>query len=88
MLETLPCLKIDFWILDLMSGFWDFSLDFWRYLGNEKSYRRSAGVKMTGFARAFQISAWITWPERPKGTKDEVKRPEGPPTTSLGPEGQ
>ena len=23
--------------------------------------------------------AWVTRPERPKGAKDEVKRPEGPP---------
>ena len=22
--------------------------------------------------------AWVTWPERPKGAKDEVKRPAGP----------
>ena len=28
-----------------------------------------------------------TRPERPKGAKDEVKRPEGPPTRSRGPEG-
>ena len=28
-----------------------------RYLGNEKSYRRSAGVKTTRFLRAF----WISW---------------------------
>ena len=26
-------------------------------------------------------------PERPKGAKDEVKRPEGPPARSRGPEG-
>ena len=31
--------------------------------------------------------AWVTRPERPKGAKDEVKGPEGPPTRSLGPEG-
>ena len=31
--------------------------------------------------------AWVTRPERPKGAKDEVKRPEGPPTRSRGPEG-
>ena len=31
--------------------------------------------------------AWVTRPERPKGAKDEVKRPEGPPTWSRGPEG-
>ena len=24
--------------------------------------------------------AWVTRPERPKGAKDEVKMPEGPPT--------
>ena len=27
----------------------------WRYLGNEKSYQRSAGIKMTGFSMPFQI---------------------------------
>ena len=31
--------------------------------------------------------AWVTRPERPKGAKDEVKRPEGPPARSGGPEG-
>ena len=31
--------------------------------------------------------AWVTRPERPKGAKDEVKGPEGPPTRSRGPEG-
>ena len=31
--------------------------------------------------------AWVTRPERPKGGKDEVKRPEGPPIRSRGPEG-
>ena len=31
--------------------------------------------------------AWVTRPERPKGAKDEVKRPEGPPPRSQGPEG-
>ena len=30
---------------------------------------------------------WVTRPERLKGAKDEVKRPEGPPTRSRGPEG-
>ena len=25
------------------------------------------------------IFGWVTRPERPKGAKDEVKRPEGPP---------
>ena len=49
------------------------------YLGKEKSYRRPAGVKTTGFSRAFQLPAWVTRPERPKAVKDEVKRPEGPP---------
>ena len=33
------------------------------------------------------IFAWVTRPERPKGAKDEVKRPEGPPPRSRGPEG-
>ena len=38
--------------------------------------------------------AWVTWPERPKNMKYEVKqarraqsRPEGPPPRSWGPEG-
>ena len=44
----------------------------WQYLGNEKSYRRSAGVKTTGFLRAFQLPACILRPERPKGGKDKV----------------
>ena len=30
---------------------------------------------------------WVTRPERPKGAKDEVKRPQGPPARSRGPEG-
>ena len=38
------------------------------------SYRSSDGLKTTGFFRAFMISAWATWPERPKGTKDNVKQ--------------
>ena len=28
--------------------------------------------------------AWVTQPERPKGAKDELKRPEGPPARSRG----
>ena len=31
--------------------------------------------------------AWVTRPECPKGAKDEVKRPEGPPAGSRGSEG-
>ena len=60
-------------------------LDFWirwRYFENEKSYRSSAGAKMVGIMRAFQIvnvSACISRPERFKGTKDEVQRPKEPP---------
>ena len=27
--------------------------------------------------------AWVTRPERPKGAKDAVKRPEGPPADFL-----
>ena len=37
--------------------------------------------------RIFQLSAWVTRPERPKAVKDEVKRPEGAPARSQGPEG-
>merc|ERR1712222_175047 len=32
-------------------------------------------------------NAWVTRPERPKGAKDKVKRPEGPPARSRGLEG-
>ena len=31
--------------------------------------------------------AWVTWPERPKGAKDKVKRPEEPPARSWAPKG-
>ena len=31
------------------------------------------------------IGAWVTWPERPKGAKDEVKMPEG---QKAGPKGR
>ena len=31
----------------------------------------------------MDTSAWVTRPERPKGAKDEVKRPKGPPTRLL-----
>merc|ERR1711928_289650 len=31
--------------------------------------------------------AWVTRPERAKGAKDKVERPEGPPPRSRGPEG-
>ena len=31
--------------------------------------------------------AWVTRPERLKGAKDKVKRPEGLPAKSQGPEG-
>ena len=56
-------------------------LDFWifLFLRNEKSYRRSANVKTTGFSRALQISASIM-----KGENDKVKRREGPLTKSRG----
>ena len=41
----------------IFEGFFDqFFLDFWRYLGNEKSYRRSTGVKTTGFLGLFRFS--------------------------------
>ena len=31
----------------------------------------------------IDASAWVTRPERPNFTKDEVKRPDGPPARSL-----
>ena len=31
-------------------------------------------VKTIGFSKAFQISAWVARPERPKGAKDKVKQ--------------
>ena len=36
---------------------------------------------------SYWFSAWVTQPESLKGAKDEVKRPEGPPTRSWGREG-
>ena len=35
----------------------------WQFLGNEKSYRRTAGVKTTEFSRAFQVfkNKWNFW---------------------------
>ena len=45
----------------------------------------TAGVKTTKFFRAFQLPGWVTWPERPKATKDEVKRLEGPPSRIRSP---
>ena len=65
------------------TGFLDFGIsviltflggDFWLYPRNEKSYHRSVGVKKTGILRTFQISAWVTRPERPTGAKDEVEQ--------------
>ena len=43
-------------------------------ISQRKELPRSAGVKTTEFSRAFQISVWVTRPERPKGVKDEVKQ--------------
>ena len=54
----------------------------WLYLKSEKSYLRSSDVKMTSTLRAFQISSWVTRPERPS-TKSS--RPEGP---KAGPKGR
>ena len=45
-----------------------------------KELRSSEGVTTTGFFRAFQLPAWLTRPVQPKGTKDKVNSPEGPPT--------
>ena len=36
----------------------------------------------SGTKRATGDPAWLTRPECPKGAKDKVKRPEGPPTRS------
>ena len=35
----------------------------------------------------FSLGLTLSGPERPKGAKDEVKRPKGPPARSRGPEG-
>ena len=43
-------------------------------------YDRGGKGVLVNFAR-------VARPERPKGAKDEVKRPEGPPPRSRGPEG-
>ena len=32
------------------------------------------------------MGPWVTQPEHPKGVKDEVKRPKGPPASSWGPQ--
>ena len=37
----------------------DKKMDFWRYLGNEKNYRNSAGVKTTGFFWICRQFFWI-----------------------------
>ena len=66
------------------SGFIDYVfLDIWLYHGNEKCYRRSTGVKTTRFFKGFWLPAWVTRPQHPKGTKDEVQRPKKPPTRRL-----
>ena len=62
--------KYNFWISEFrISKFLDFCIfwDFWLYLGNEKSYQRSVGIKTTKFLRAFQnfekfdfLDLWIT----------------------------
>ena len=62
--------KLDCWILD-------FLLDFWPYLGNEKSYRRSAGVKTTSFLKAFSVTCvdHTTWAsEGHEGRSQEAQR--------------
>ena len=64
-----------------------FLLDFWLYLGNEKSYQRSTGVKTNGVSRAFQISDWVTRPERLKGAQEEVKQAQRAATKKSGPGG-
>ena len=72
--------KNDFWI----SGFLDFLLDFWLYLGNKKSYQRPAGVKTTGFPRAFWISGFLLdfWQYLRK--EKSYRRPAGVKTKSVG----
>ena len=40
-----------------------------------------------GVSRVMSLFAWVTRPEHSKGAKDEVKRPEGHPARSRGPEG-
>ena len=44
-------------------------------------------VKMTGFSKAFQISAWVTEPERPKGAKEEVTQARRAASYKSGPAG-
>ena len=38
-------------------------------------------------SKLANFSAWVTWPERPKGAKDKVRGPKGSPPRSWGPEG-
>ena len=39
------------------------------------------------FSWNYNLSVWVTMPERPKGVKDKVKRSERPPAKSQGLEG-
>ena len=85
--------NMKFWI----SGFLDFGIsgffsDFWLYLGNEKSYQKSAGVKTTRFFKNmkflnsgfldfwisgfFWISGYILATKRATGNPLVSKRPD------------
>ena len=55
--------KLIFWI----SGF----LYFFGFLAIYRQQRELPEIRR---CRAFTISAWVTWPERLKGAKDEVKQ--------------
>ena len=52
----------------------------WLYIIYAEAYQKCKKEVLVNFA-------WVTGPEPPKGAKDEVKGPEGPPTRSRGPEG-
>ena len=65
--SVLPAFLNFFWFSNIsIFVFLVFLCDFWLYLGNKKSYRRSAGIKTTRFLRASQISAWVKRLEHPK----------------------
>ena len=40
-----------------------------------RTIRTMMKIIMTRFLRTFQISVWVTGPDRPKGRKDEVRAP-------------
>ena len=49
------------------------------YMYHMNLHHRFIHHRFRGEKEVLVYFAWVTRPERPKGAKDEVKRPEGPP---------